>query len=80
MFRHNIFLRNKALYDCIRDMTLTEAQKFKMTQSLITEGAAPIYFDHAGMTALYFIKSTDILEIFLDIHGELFEWQDWWAR
>jgi len=51
-----------------------------MTKSLITEGAAPIYFDSAGMTALYFINSNDILEILLDTFKDFFEWQDWWAR
>ena len=64
----------------MRDMTISESHKFTMVQSLIAEGAAPIYFDSTGMTALYFINSLNILEILSVSFENLFEWQDWWAR
>ena len=61
-------------------MKISEKKKLAETRLLLAEGAAPIYFDGTGKTALYFIKSCDILEIFFDHHQELFKWQDWWGR
>ena len=59
---------------------MSKSHKINYVSTLLAEGAAPVYFDAAGMTALYFIDSIEILKLFSQKFFDLFWWQDWWGR
>ena len=71
---------NELLYDCMRNNKISKIHKFDSIRILLEDGAAPVYFDAAGMTALYFIDSIEMLELYYDTFKDLFRWRDWWGR
>ena len=59
---------------------MIKTQKIDEVERLLKKGAVPVYFDAAGMTALYFIDCIEILDLFMETFLDLFRWQDWWGR
>lgn len=71
---------NESLYDCLKNTEISKIDKIETIETLLLEGAAPVFFDAAGMTALYFIEHEEILNLFVKHYLCLFQWQDWWGR